>query len=40
LVGIELINKDDRINLIERMNERSIDYLEINKDDKIFGYLV
>ena len=40
LVGIELMNKEDRINLIDRMNERSIDYLEINKDDKIFGYLV
>ena len=40
LVGIELHHKDDRIELIERLNKRSIDYLEINKDDKIFGYLV
>ena len=40
LVGIELHHKDDRIELIERLNKRAIDYLEINKDDKIFGYLV
>jgi len=40
LVGIELLHKSDHKGLIERMDKNSIDYLEINKDDKIFGLIV
>ena len=40
LVGIELQSKADYEHLINRMKERGIDYSEINKDDKLFGYLI
>lgn len=40
LVGIELQSKYDYEALIRKMNERSIDYTEINKDDTLFGYLI
>lgn len=40
LVGIELHDKNDYAYLIRRMKDYQIDYFEINKDDKLFGYLV
>jgi len=40
LVGIELQAKEDYNYLVARMNEYGIDYSEIIKDDKLFGYLV
>lgn len=40
LVGIELQFKEDYIHLISRMKEYGIDFTEIIKDDKLFGYLV
>jgi threonine dehydratase len=40
LVGIELQAKEDYIPLVSRMLEHGIDFSEINKDDKLFGYLV
>lgn len=40
LVGIELKNKDDYQPLIDRMNERGIDYMEINKDQNLFNLLI
>lgn len=40
LVGIELQSKDDYVYLINRMKTQGIDYSEINKDDKLFGYLI
>lgn len=40
LVGIELESKKDYANLLENMQKFHIDYTEINKDDKLFGYLI
>ncbi|PWT99512.1 MAG: threonine dehydratase [Bacteroidetes bacterium] len=40
LVGIELQNRSDYEVLLEKMRSRHIDFSEINKDDKLFGYLV
>jgi threonine dehydratase len=40
LVGIELLAKEDYSFLVSRMKEYGIDYSEIIKDDKLFGYLV
>ena len=40
LVGIELQSKKDYESLMNRMKEFHIDYSEINKDDKLFGYLI
>ena len=40
LVGIELQNRDDYDVLVTNMRNFSIDFSEINKDDKLFGYLV
>ena len=40
LVGIELETKNDYTSLLEKMQEYHIDYTEINKDDKLFGYLI
>jgi threonine dehydratase len=40
LVGIELQSRDDYDRLIAKMKEYKIDYTEINKNDKLFGYLV
>lgn len=40
LVGIELQQKSDYYSLIHKMDACNIDFSEINKDDKLFGYLV
>ena len=40
LVGIELQNREDYDQLLEKMHSHHIDFSEINKDDKLFGYLV
>jgi threonine dehydratase len=40
LVGIELQAKKDYDVLLNKMNSYQIDFSEINKDDKLFGYLI
>ena len=40
LVGIELQQREDYKQLIEKMKQYSIDFTELNKDDILFGYLV
>jgi threonine dehydratase len=40
LVGIELQDRADYDSLIRRMEARGIEFTEINKDDKLFGYLI
>ena len=40
LVGIELKNKKDYITLLDQMNRLNIPFTELNKDDRLFGYLV
>lgn len=40
LVGIELQSKNDYNSLLHRMKTSGINYSEINKDDKLFGYLI
>ena len=40
LIGIELKYKKDYVQLMEKMRNHHIDFSEINKDDKMFGYLV
>lgn len=40
LVGIELQQRSDYERLISKMNDYRIDFTEINKDDRLFGYLV
>lgn len=40
LVGIELHDKNDYHKLIRHLKEYQINFFEINKDDKLFGYLV
>lgn len=40
LIGIELKGKEDYAALIIRMNEKQINFTELNKDDILFGYLV
>lgn len=40
LVGIELQRRDDYDVLVTNMRNFHIDFSEINKDDKLFGYLV
>lgn len=40
LVGIELSLKSDYEALLERMKQYQIDFSEINKNDKLFGYLI
>ncbi|WNS41603.1 threonine ammonia-lyase IlvA [Paenibacillus sp. MMS20-IR301] len=40
LVGIELLNKDDYASLIERMQQKGVDYVEINKDVNLFNMLI
>jgi threonine dehydratase len=40
LIGIELKYKKDYKQLMEKMKSHHIDFSEINKDDKMFGYLV
>jgi threonine dehydratase len=40
LVGIELQSKKDYESLMAKLREFHIDFSEINKDDKLFGYLI
>ncbi|UYQ93928.1 threonine ammonia-lyase IlvA [Chitinophaga horti] len=40
LIGVELRNKEDYDKLIANLNKYNIDYTELKKDDKLFGYLV
>lgn len=40
LVGIELMSKEDYAPLIERMQEKGMDYVEINKDPNLFNMLI
>lgn len=40
LVGIELQNKNDYQRLIQNMKDHQVNFFEINKHDKLFGYLV
>jgi threonine dehydratase len=40
LVGIELQDRNDYEDLLEKMKMAHIDFSEINKDDILFGYLV
>lgn len=40
LIGVELKYKKDYVQLMEKMRSHHIDFSEINKDDKMFGYLV
>jgi threonine dehydratase len=40
LVGVELRQSDDYAALITRMRQAGIRFTEINKDDKLYGYLV
>ncbi|HEX7055982.1 MAG TPA: threonine ammonia-lyase IlvA [Bacilli bacterium] len=40
LVGIELKFREDYEGLIRRMNEKGISYIEVNKDQQLFNYLV
>ncbi len=40
LVGIELQDKNDYDKLIQHMKDYQVNFFEINKNDKLFGYLV
>jgi threonine dehydratase len=40
LVGIELQSRNDYDALLSRMDEKGIRFTEINKDDKLYGYLI
>jgi threonine dehydratase len=40
LVGIELHDKNDYQQLIRNMKDQQVNFFEINKHDKLFGYLV
>jgi threonine dehydratase len=40
LVGIELLNTDDYAPLIERMQQKGLDYTEINKEPNLFNMLI
>jgi threonine dehydratase len=40
LVGIELQKRSDYDLLLQKMEQYQIDYTELNKDDKLFSYLV
>jgi threonine dehydratase len=40
LVGVELQSRSDYELLLNKMKNHHIDFSEINKDDKLFGYLV
>lgn len=40
LVGIELQDRDDYDVLVANLKNFNIDFSEINKDDKLFGYLI
>jgi threonine dehydratase len=40
LIGIELKSREDYTILISNMQQYGFDFTELNKDDKLFGYLV
>jgi threonine dehydratase len=40
LVGVELQSRADYEILLNKLKSHLIDFSEINKDDKLFGYLV
>lgn len=40
LVGIELLSKESYAPLVERMKEKGVDYVEINKDMNLFNMLI
>ncbi len=40
LIGIELKSREDYAVLISNMQQYGFDFTELNKDDKLFGYLV
>ncbi len=40
LVGIELKNREDYNPFLERMKKYNINFIELNKDDKLFEYMV
>jgi threonine dehydratase len=40
LVGIELKNKEDYDHLIERMNKKKVNYINLNKDPNLFNYFL
>ncbi|WP_310551208.1 threonine ammonia-lyase IlvA [Paenibacillus glufosinatiresistens] len=40
LVGIELMSTDDYGPLVERMRQKGVDFIEINKDLKLFNMLI
>jgi threonine dehydratase len=40
LIGIELKNREDYDRLLKNMRRYLINYIELNKDDTLFGYLV
>ncbi len=40
LVGIELQQREDYKQLVEKMKQYNVDYAELNKDDILFSYLV
>ena len=40
LVGIELSKKEDYQTLLDNMKKYNVSYTELNKNDRLFGYLV
>ena len=40
LLGIELQNKNDIYNILEKMNKYNFDYIKINSDDLLYTYLI
>jgi threonine dehydratase len=40
LVGVELKNRADYVQLLQNMRKYQINFTELNKDDNLFGYLV
>jgi threonine dehydratase len=40
LIGIELQNRDDYTVLVQKLQHYHIKYTELNKNDRLFGYLV
>ena len=40
LVGIELSNKGDYATLLARMASNGVEFTEIGRDDKLYGFLI
>ncbi len=40
LVGIELQHRNDYAQLVEKMHQYHVDFTELNKNDKLFAYIV